>query len=169
MHAPRKSWAPPGRRESPFTTSGGLTPVGGTPAGPKCPTSPTGREVQDALVVRSRRRSGSVESRPGERTARARGQAPPRGRAGGPASPWRSPDSVVCDVRCGSKEMEESARSAQHLRGGRLDAGASIAADRVGNERGVNVSKRCGFNDVWLCWSFQANFMYSPVLYSPVL
>ena len=55
---------------------------------------------------------------------------------------------------------------------------ASIAADRGGNVRGVNLSKRCGyikrgfvpgmdartFNYVWLCWSFQANFMYSPVL-----
>ena len=54
----------------------------------------------------------------------------------------------------------------------------SIAADRGGNERGVNVSKRrgyikrgflpgmdaCTFNDLWLCLSFQANFMYSPVL-----
>ena len=57
-----------------------------------------------------------------------------------------------------------------HFRGcGRLEVGASITADRGRNERGVNVSKRCGFNDVWLCWSFQANFMYSPVLYSPVL
>ena len=49
---------------------------------------------------------------------------------------------------------------------------------RSGNERGVNVSKRSGyteegfklnkdqntFNDVWLCWAFQANFMYDPVL-----
>ena len=55
---------------------------------------------------------------------------------------------------------------------------ASIAADRGGNERGVNVAKRPGyikkgflpgmnarmFNDVWLCWSFQANFMCSSVL-----
>ena len=49
---------------------------------------------------------------------------------------------------------------------------------RSGNERGVNVAKRPGyiragfdikqnpvvFNDVWLCWAFQANFMYEPVL-----
>lgn len=55
---------------------------------------------------------------------------------------------------------------------------ASIASDRGGNERTVNVSKRSGyvkrgyqpgmdpvmFNDVWLCWMFMANFMYSPVL-----
>ena len=48
---------------------------------------------------------------------------------------------------------------------------ASIAAERGGNERGDNVSK--GFyqrwmlvrsNDVWLCWSFQTNFIYSLVL-----
>ena len=49
----------------------------------------------------------------------------------------------------------------------------SIAADRGGNERGVNVSKRrgyikrgflpgmdaCTFNDLWLCLSFQTNFI----------
>ena len=55
---------------------------------------------------------------------------------------------------------------------------ASIASDRGGNERGVNVSKRCGvikrgfkagmdtqiFQDTWITWSYQANFMSNPVL-----
>ena len=53
----------------------------------------------------------------------------------------------------------------------------SVASLRSGNERFVNVSKRAlfikrgfdvrsdpkVFDDVWLCWSFQANFMYDPV------
>ena len=55
---------------------------------------------------------------------------------------------------------------------------ASVASDRGGNERAVNVSKRAGliskgfqsnsdpvrFNNVWLTWSFQANFMFERVL-----
>ena len=55
---------------------------------------------------------------------------------------------------------------------------ASVASDRGGNERVVNVSKRAGliskgfhpnsdplrFNKVWTTWSFQANFMFDPVL-----
>jgi len=55
---------------------------------------------------------------------------------------------------------------------------ASVASDRGGNERVVNVSKRAGliskgflpnsdpirFNRVWLMWSFQANFMFDRVL-----
>ena len=55
---------------------------------------------------------------------------------------------------------------------------ASIATDRSGNERGVNVQKRSGFikrgikpssclktmDDVWISWSFQSNFMFKPVL-----
>ena len=54
----------------------------------------------------------------------------------------------------------------------------SVASTRSGNERGVNVGKRPGwmkegfkvntdpkmFDDIWLCWTFQANFMYDPVL-----
>ena len=64
------------------------------------------------------------------------------------------------------------AKSDQQFKGLETLFSASIAADRGGNERGVNVAKRCGyikrgflpgmdartFNDVWLCWSFQANF-----------
>jgi len=55
---------------------------------------------------------------------------------------------------------------------------ASVASDRGGNERVVNVSKRAGliskgfqpnadairFNKVWTTWSFQANFMFDKVL-----
>ena len=55
---------------------------------------------------------------------------------------------------------------------------ASIASDRGGNERVVNISKRAGlisrgfypnadpirFNKVWRTWSFQTNFMFDPVL-----
>ena len=55
---------------------------------------------------------------------------------------------------------------------------ASVALDRSGNERVVNVSKRAGliskgflpgadhirFNKVWLTWSFQEKFMFERVL-----
>ena len=55
---------------------------------------------------------------------------------------------------------------------------ASVATDRAGNERGVNVCKRAWFisrgfmqnmspermNDAWATWSFQANFMFNSVL-----
>ena len=55
---------------------------------------------------------------------------------------------------------------------------ASIASDRGGNERAVLVSKRSGvikrgfkagmdvkrFQDTWLTWGFQSNFMFDPVL-----
>ena len=55
---------------------------------------------------------------------------------------------------------------------------ADIAADRSGNKRAVNRCKESGFikrglhqnsdpammDDVWLAWSFQANFMYNSVL-----
>ena len=55
---------------------------------------------------------------------------------------------------------------------------ASVASDRGGNERAVNVSKRAGyisrgfqpnmcperFNRAWLSWSFKSNFMFQPVL-----
>lgn len=55
---------------------------------------------------------------------------------------------------------------------------AGIAADRSANERAVNRCKGCGYlqsgiktstdytriSNVWLAWSFQANFMYKPVL-----
>ena len=55
---------------------------------------------------------------------------------------------------------------------------ASVASDRAGNERAVNVCKKSWFlmrgftpamkpqriNDAWTTWSFQANFMFNPVL-----
>jgi hypothetical protein len=55
---------------------------------------------------------------------------------------------------------------------------AAVAADRSGNERAVNVAKRCYIlgkgidpshrldiiDDIWQAWGFQANFMYAPVL-----
>ena len=55
---------------------------------------------------------------------------------------------------------------------------ASVAADRSGNERAVKLAKKSGLlkrglkpsacpmrlNNVWMSWSFQANFMYNPVL-----
>ena len=55
---------------------------------------------------------------------------------------------------------------------------ASVASDRGGNERAVNVAKRSwylrrGFmphssakrmNHAWMTWSFQSNFMYDPIL-----
>ena len=55
---------------------------------------------------------------------------------------------------------------------------AAVATDRGANERAVNVCKRSWFvsrgfqenscpkqlNDAWNTWSFQANFMYKPVL-----
>ena len=69
-------------------------------------------------------------------------------------------------------------KSDQRFRGRDTLYSASVASVRGGNERKINVSKRCEiitrglqprtnptmFNDVWLCWMFQANFMYSPVL-----
>ena len=55
---------------------------------------------------------------------------------------------------------------------------AAVAHDRGSNERAVNVCKRSWFvskgfqpnasakqlNDAWMTWSFQANFMFNPVL-----
>jgi len=54
---------------------------------------------------------------------------------------------------------------------------ATIASHRSGNERAVNVGKRSGkiargaenhddladLDDLWLCWGFQANFMFRPI------
>ena len=60
----------------------------------------------------------------------------------------------------------------------RFGRNQSYAPHRGGNERAVNVCKRAWFisrgfqqnqsakqlNDAWLTWSFQANFMFAPVL-----
>jgi hypothetical protein len=70
------------------------------------------------------------------------------------------------------------AKSDQRFKGSDTLISASIASDRGGNERGVNISKRSGvikrgfkanmdtqmFQDTWITWAFQANFMYDPVL-----
>ena len=40
----------------------------------------------------------------------------------------------------------------------------SVASDRGGNERGVNVSSSPKLmNDAWMTWAFQSNFMFAPV------
>ena len=70
------------------------------------------------------------------------------------------------------------ARSDRHFRAYETLRSAAVASDRGGNERAVKVSKTSGYLskgllpnekcnhlcDVWLAWSFQANFMYEPVL-----
>ena len=70
------------------------------------------------------------------------------------------------------------AKSDKRFNGRQTIYAGSIARDRSGNERGVNVSKRSGmfqrgfqktmsqkrFNYAWLTWSFKANFMYKRVL-----
>ena len=70
------------------------------------------------------------------------------------------------------------ARSDRHFTTFELLSSASIARDRAGNERAVNVCKRAGYirrgleknqsaadlADAWLAWSFQVNFMYRPIL-----
>ena len=70
------------------------------------------------------------------------------------------------------------AKSDQRFKGSDTLISASIASDRGGNERGVNISKRSGvikrgfktnmdtqmFQNIWITWAFQANFMYEPVL-----
>ena len=71
-----------------------------------------------------------------------------------------------------------SAKSDQRFKGKQTIFAGCIARDRSGNERGVNVCKRTGlvsrgfrqgtsakrFNRGWRTWSFQANFMFKPVL-----
>ena len=70
------------------------------------------------------------------------------------------------------------AESDKHFNRNQTLLSASVATDRGGNERAVNVSKRSwyvkrGFqpnsdpkqmNNAWLTWSFQSNFMYAPIL-----
>ena len=69
-------------------------------------------------------------------------------------------------------------KSDQRFKGSQTMLSASIASDRGGNERAVNVSKRCGvvkrgfkesmdakmFQDTWITWGFQSNFMFNPIL-----
>lgn len=70
------------------------------------------------------------------------------------------------------------AKSGQRFTRAETIASASVATDRGGNERAVNVAKRPGYinrgfqpnmcpkrlNKVWIASSFRANFMYEPVL-----
>jgi hypothetical protein len=69
-------------------------------------------------------------------------------------------------------------KSDKRFSGARTLYSASIASDRGGNERAVLVSKRSGllkkgfktgmdakqFQDAWLTWGFQSNFMFESVL-----
>ncbi|KAL7425489.1 hypothetical protein ACHAXH_000032, partial [Discostella pseudostelligera] len=69
-------------------------------------------------------------------------------------------------------------KSDKRFTGARTLYSASIASDRGGNERAVLVSKRSGvikrgfktgmnakqFQDAWLTWGFQSNFMFESVL-----
>jgi hypothetical protein len=59
-----------------------------------------------------------------------------------------------------------------------VNRSSTVASDRSGNERAVNVAKRAGvlkrglrpnessdvIADVWIAWGFQANFLNKPVL-----
>ena len=82
--------------------------------------------------------------------------------------------------RAGRQEVHQPtfARSDRRFTGMEMLIAASIAANRSKNERGVNRAKMSGvisrglhprgcsvrFNNVWLAWSFQANFMFKAVL-----
>ena len=71
-----------------------------------------------------------------------------------------------------------ASKSDERFKGRTTVYAATIAHDRSGNERAVNVCKRSGamsrgfkplmnpvrFNYVWRGWAFQANFMYQSVL-----
>lgn len=70
------------------------------------------------------------------------------------------------------------AQSDRRFTGRETKISASIASDRGGNERAVNVSKRAAyisrgfrpnmdperFDIAWRTWSFKCNFMFKPVL-----
>ena len=74
--------------------------------------------------------------------------------------------------------QHDFAESDKHFNRNKTLRSASMATNRGGNERAVNVSKQSwyvkrGFqpcsvpkqaNDAWLTWSFQSNFMYASVL-----
>ena len=75
----------------------------------------------------------------------------------------KQPVFAKCDTKFSGKETLTS---------------ASVATDQSGNERAVNVAKKSGFvkrglqsnacpvwlDNIWCAFSFQANFMYKPVL-----
>ena len=70
------------------------------------------------------------------------------------------------------------AKSDRRFNGDETLVSASVASDRSGNERAVNMAKKSGYikrgltaggcpkrlNNAWLAWSFQVNFMYKTVL-----
>jgi hypothetical protein len=82
--------------------------------------------------------------------------------------------------KCGKQKVmqPEWAESDKRFRRDQTLLSASVATDRGGNERGVNVCKRAWFvsrgflpnmspkqlNDAWTTWAYQANFMFNPVL-----
>uniref|UniRef100_A0A7S4NEM8 DDE Tnp4 domain-containing protein n=1 Tax=Odontella aurita TaxID=265563 RepID=A0A7S4NEM8_9STRA len=83
---------------------------------------------------------------------------------------WRAGKQFV--LQPAYKKSERKFTSAEVL------LSAAVAADRSGNERAVNVAKRCfilgkgidpshrldEIDDIWLVWGFQANFMFASVL-----
>ena len=83
---------------------------------------------------------------------------------------WRAGRQEVIQPTFATSDRKFSGRETIHT--------ADVASTRSGNERGVNRSKQSGYirrgikqnasttamDDVWLCWSFQTNFMYKSVL-----
>ena len=83
-------------------------------------------------------------------------------------------------ARAGGQECIQPifAKSDRRFVGSEAVVSASVASDRSGNERAVNMAKKSGFikrgltcgsnperlNNAWLAWSFQVNFMYNTVL-----
>jgi hypothetical protein len=71
------------------------------------------------------------------------------------------------------------ARSDRKFNTREVNRSSTVAPDRFGNERAVNVAKRAEIlnrglrpnensdfiADFWIAWGFQANFMFKPVLY----
>ena len=82
--------------------------------------------------------------------------------------------------RAGKQECIQPifAKSDRRFTGKDTVISASVASDRSGNERAVNMAKKSGYikrglacgsdperlNNAWLAWSFQVNFMYNTVL-----
>ena len=82
--------------------------------------------------------------------------------------------------RAGEQECIQPifAKSDRRFIGKETIISASVASDRSGNERAVNMAKKSGYikrgltaagsperlNNAWLAWSFQVNFMYNTVL-----
>ena len=83
---------------------------------------------------------------------------------------WRAGKQICCQPIFASSD--------RLFRSDEVLISASVAADRSGNERAVNLTKMSGLlkrglrpnacpirlNNVWLAWSFQINFMYASVL-----